>query len=134
MGKGYTFIKFLFHKKHMKRRRQFHCERCGAACEIYKKGKKHRVLVCPTCGVLATNPISGRARGALSGAATGATIGSVVPGLGTGAGAAIGGAIGALTGGGEEAATATTSPQCGTARTTRRNLTPFYINKALGGA
>ena len=23
---------------------------------IYKKGKKHRVLVCPQCGVLATNP------------------------------------------------------------------------------
>jgi len=134
VGKGHTFKYSHFSNGRVKRKRQFHCERCGAACEIYKKGKKHRVLVCPTCGVLATNPISGRARGALSGAATGATIGSVVPGLGTGAGAAIGGAIGAFTGGGEEAATATTSPLCGTARTTRRNLTPFYINKALGGA
>ncbi len=27
-------------------------------CTIYKKGKGHRVLVCPSCGVLATNPIS----------------------------------------------------------------------------
>lgn len=39
-------------------KRQFHCERCGNPCEIYKKGKKHRVLVCPQCGVLATNPFS----------------------------------------------------------------------------
>jgi len=35
----------------------FHCEKCGSACTIYKKGKNHRVLVCPECGVLATNPI-----------------------------------------------------------------------------
>lgn len=39
-------------------KRQFHCERCGQPCTIYKKGKKHRVLVCPECGVLATNPFS----------------------------------------------------------------------------
>jgi len=38
------------------KKRQFHCEKCGLPCEIYKKGKKHRVLVCPRCGVLATNP------------------------------------------------------------------------------
>jgi len=41
----------------MRKRRQFHCQECGSACEIYKKGKKHRVLVCPQCGILATNPL-----------------------------------------------------------------------------
>lgn len=41
----------------MKQKRQFHCEKCGSPCEIYKKGKKHRVLVCPKCGVIATNPL-----------------------------------------------------------------------------
>lgn len=41
----------------MKRRKhQFHCTRCGSGCEIYKKGKGHRVLICPKCGILATNP------------------------------------------------------------------------------
>ncbi len=25
-------------------------------CEIYKKGKGHRVLVCPECGIIARNP------------------------------------------------------------------------------
>jgi len=40
------------------KKRQFHCERCASPCEIYKKGKNHRVLVCPRCGVLATNPFS----------------------------------------------------------------------------
>lgn len=40
-----------------KLKHQFHCEKCGNPCEIYKKGKNHRVLVCPTCGVLATNPL-----------------------------------------------------------------------------
>ncbi len=34
---------------------QFHCEKCQNECMIYKKGKNHRVLVCPHCGVLATN-------------------------------------------------------------------------------
>ena len=41
----------------MKKRRQFHCNECGAACEIYRKGKRHRVLICPNCGILATNPL-----------------------------------------------------------------------------
>ncbi len=40
-----------------KRKHQFHCEKCGSPCEIYRKGKKHRVLVCPGCGVIATNPL-----------------------------------------------------------------------------
>ncbi len=40
-----------------KRKHQFHCQYCGSGCEIYKKGKGHRVLVCPNCGVLASNPL-----------------------------------------------------------------------------
>jgi len=80
-----------------RKKRQFHCERCGNPCMIYKKGKAHRVLVCPVHGVIATNPFS--LGGAASGAGLGATIGSVVPGIGTGIGAAAGGLIGAFTGG-----------------------------------
>jgi len=41
-----------------KKKHNFHCEKCKAECHIYKKGKGHRVLVCPNCGVLATNPFS----------------------------------------------------------------------------
>lgn len=41
-----------------KLKHQFHCEKCGSGCTIYRKGKSHRVLVCPNCGVLATNPFS----------------------------------------------------------------------------
>lgn len=55
-----------------KRKHQFHCEKCGSPCEIYKKGKNHRVLVCPKCGVLATNPIPLIAGAALSLARSGA--------------------------------------------------------------
>jgi len=40
-----------------RKKHQFHCEKCQSPCEIYKKGKKHRVLVCPKCGVIATNPL-----------------------------------------------------------------------------
>lgn len=38
-------------------KRVFHCQRCDNPCTIYKKGKKHRVLVCPECGIIATNPL-----------------------------------------------------------------------------
>lgn len=42
----------------MKRKKGvFHCNMCNSPCEIYKKGKSHRVLVCPKCGILATNPL-----------------------------------------------------------------------------
>lgn len=83
---------------------EFHCAKCNSACRIYRKGKKHRVFVCPLCGVLATNPFS--AGGALGGAATGATLGSVVPGIGTGVGAVAGGLIGGFLGdSGEESTT-----------------------------
>lgn len=57
-----------------KTKRQFHCDKCNSPCTIYKHGKKHRVLVCPECGVLATNPFS--IKGALKGGARGA-IGSI---------------------------------------------------------
>jgi len=40
-----------------KRKHIFHCERCGNPLTIYKKGKAHRVLVCPQHGVIATNPL-----------------------------------------------------------------------------
>ena len=40
----------------MKKKHNFHCQHCSAECSIYKKSKNHRVLVCPNCGVLATNP------------------------------------------------------------------------------
>jgi len=76
------------------KKRQFHCQRCTLPCEIYKKGRNHRVLVCPQCGVLATNPFS--FGGALGGAATGAAVGSAIPLVGTAAGGIIGGAIGGL--------------------------------------
>lgn len=40
----------------MKRKKHvFYCEKCDNPCLIYKKGKQHRVLVCPMCGILATN-------------------------------------------------------------------------------
>lgn len=40
-----------------KSKHTFHCVKCDNPCSIYKKGKNHRVLVCPTCGILATNPL-----------------------------------------------------------------------------
>lgn len=55
------------------KKKLFHCEKCGNACEIYKKGKKHRVLVCPQCGVLATNPLPLMAAAALPGLIQGAS-------------------------------------------------------------
>lgn len=39
------------------KRKQFHCQTCGNPLEIYRKGKSHRVLVCPSCGIVATNPL-----------------------------------------------------------------------------
>jgi len=62
-----------------KKRRQFHCQHCTAPCEIYRKGKAHRVLVCPNCGVLATNPtvvgkVARRAGRALLGEIPGASL------------------------------------------------------------
>jgi transcription elongation factor Elf1 len=40
-----------------KKKRTFHCNDCGTPCTVYKKGKGHRILVCPKCGVLASNPL-----------------------------------------------------------------------------
>lgn len=72
----------------------FHCNQCNEPLSIYKKGKKHRVLVCPTHGIIATNPFS--LAGAATGATTGAAIGSAVPIVGTAAGGILGGVIGAF--------------------------------------
>ena len=43
-----------------KKKHSWHCEKCHSECTAYKKGKGHRVLVCPHCGVIATNPFSMR--------------------------------------------------------------------------
>jgi len=43
--------------KKMVKKRQFHCQTCGNPCETYRKGRKHKVLICPHCGVIATNPL-----------------------------------------------------------------------------
>jgi len=66
----------------------FFCERCKAGCLIYKKGKGHRVLVCPNCGVLATNGLLSLAGGAIgsvlapgAGTVVGSTLGTVAEGL-----------------------------------------------------
>jgi len=40
----------------MVRKRVWHCNHCGSSCEVYKKGKKHRVIVCPRHGIIAANP------------------------------------------------------------------------------
>lgn len=64
-------------KKHI-----WHCYHCNSECMIYKKGKKHHVIVCPRHGIIAENP----GMGALIGGA----LGSVVPGVGTAIGAGIG--------------------------------------------
>ena len=39
-----------------KKKRQIYCS-CGNPVTIYKKGKKHRVFVCPQCGIIANNPL-----------------------------------------------------------------------------
>lgn len=114
-----------------KTKRQFHCEKCNSPCTIYKKGKKHRVLVCPRCGVLATNPFS--AGGALGGAATGATIGSVVPGVGTAIGAGVGGLIGGFYGGEEKPKTRSDGGVLVTRAPSDRYTTQERVRDALGG-
>lgn len=77
-----------------RKKANFHCDKCHSACTIYKKGRKHRVLVCPHCGVLATNPFS--LSGLATGAATGAGTGALFGGAGALPGAIIGGALGAF--------------------------------------
>ena len=80
-----------------RKKRQFHCERCGNPCTIYRKGKAHRVLVCPMHGVIATNPFS--LKGALGGGLAGAAAGAPIAGVGAIPGAIGGAVIGGLTGG-----------------------------------
>lgn len=84
----------------MAKKHPFHCQKCNNVIEIFKKGKKHRIMVCPLCGVIATNPFS--LAGAGSGALLGAELGSIVPGIGNVAGAVIGGGIGAFSSGGSK--------------------------------
>lgn len=51
-----------------KKKHVFHCTKCGNPCSIYHKGKAHRLLVCPTHGILAVNPGLGATLGGLAGA------------------------------------------------------------------
>lgn len=41
----------------MAKKKLWYCGNCGNPCKIYKRGKKHRVLVCPKCEVIASNPL-----------------------------------------------------------------------------
>jgi len=65
----------------------------------------HRVLVCPQCGVLATNPFS--IKRALTGGTIGAEAGALVGGVGAIPGAIGGAIIGGFTGKKEKAAAST---------------------------
>lgn len=40
----------------MRKKKVLHCV-CGMPTQTYKKGKGHRIILCPSCGVIATNPI-----------------------------------------------------------------------------
>ncbi len=64
-----------------KRKHQFYCESCRMPCEIYKKGKGHRVLVCPECGIIARNPgfLGKIARGALKSIPGGDIVSEFIP-------------------------------------------------------
>jgi len=41
----------------MRKKKQIHCGECSSPAEWYKKGRSHRVLVCPHCGIIANNPL-----------------------------------------------------------------------------
>jgi len=41
----------------MGKKRVWHCGHCGMPCEIGKVTKKHRHLICPRHGVIASNPL-----------------------------------------------------------------------------
>lgn len=76
----------------MTKKHPFHCQKCNSECKIYHKGKKHRVFVCPICGILATNPFSFKS--SVGGAGAGAAVGTAfLPGVGTAIGAGIGGLL-----------------------------------------
>ena len=121
----------------VRKKHPFHCEKCNAECMIYKKGRAHRVFVCPNCGVLATNGKLNLGR-AGSGATLGATIGSVVPGLGTAVGGAVGGVAGAVSGlfdKGDKANVGGASPKQKiiTDSLDKANKGERYVKLALGG-
>lgn len=40
----------------MAKKRVWYCGTCYSPCQTYKKGK-HRVIICPKCEVIASNPI-----------------------------------------------------------------------------
>jgi len=38
------------------KKRQIICSKCENPCNIYKRGKKEKLIYCPNCGVIAHNP------------------------------------------------------------------------------
>lgn len=106
-----NFLRTNFLNRHtlydvmVKGKHVFHCAKDNEPCTIYKKGKGHRVLVCPQCGVIATNPFSFSRllKGGAGGAAMGAAGGPVGAAIGAGVGA-----VSSLFGGGESESTPTT--------------------------
>lgn len=116
-----------------RKRQNFHCQKCNSEIQIYKKGKKHRVLVCPKCGILATNPFSFGS--ATEGAVVGATLGSAIPIVGTAAGAVAGGLIGGIAGGRKQKKTQETAdaPRMEAHAVRQRSNSIDKIVLALGG-
>lgn len=41
----------------MKKKRIINCGICGSPCTWYRKGKRHRLLICPNDGIIASNPL-----------------------------------------------------------------------------
>lgn len=96
---------------------------------IYKKGKAHRVLVCPSCGVIATNPFSFKR--ALGGGLTGAAAGAPIAGVGAIPGAIGGALIGGFTGG-EDSPRSTSPPSVFVRSPSDRFTTEERVKMALG--
>lgn len=40
-----------------RKKKGFRCEKCNSEIQIYRRGKGHRLFVCPSCGILASNPL-----------------------------------------------------------------------------
>jgi DNA-directed RNA polymerase subunit RPC12/RpoP len=72
---------------HKRKKKGWKCNRCGQSVNIYRKGKKHRIMHCPVCGVIAINPKKGSMSRAISGQkARLANVGAVYKSIFTGRG------------------------------------------------
>ena len=103
----------------------FYCDACHSPCMIYKKGKAHRVLVCPRCGVLATNGLLSVLGGAIGSA--------IVPGAGTAVGAALGSGIEGLIGSKKKAPPAASGAAPTAPRMPRERKNDWVVEYALRG-